>query len=65
MDFNFYGHQLSAHYCPQECKDISKNDVDGDKVPVRHFGIVLEWNVWEELAEKFKYYLKQFSFLFS
>ena len=28
------------------------NAVDGKNVPVRHFGAILEWNQWHELADK-------------
>ena len=30
------------------------NPVDGHDVPVPHFGIVLEWDQWEALAERLK-----------
>ena len=33
---------------------IEKNAVDGKAVPVRHFGIVLPWNDWHQLADKLK-----------
>jgi extradiol dioxygenase family protein len=52
IDFNFFGHQLSIHLKPEEISNASKNDVDGKSVPVRHFGIVLEWEQWHKLAEK-------------
>jgi extradiol dioxygenase family protein len=54
VDFNFFGHQLSAHVKPEELKLAEKNVVDGKNVPVRHFGAVLEWKVWHELADKLK-----------
>ncbi|MEL6358290.1 MAG: glyoxalase, partial [Bacteroidota bacterium] len=28
------------------------SSVDGHQVPVPHFGVVLEWEVWQELADK-------------
>jgi len=28
--------------------------VDGEDVPVRHFGVILEWDQWEKLAERLK-----------
>ena len=28
--------------------------VDGKNVPVRHFGVVLEWDTWHKLAEHLK-----------
>ncbi|UCS95736.1 VOC family protein [Echinicola marina] len=52
IDFNFFGHQLSAHVKPDELKAALANEVDGKQVPVRHFGAVLPWEQWHELAEK-------------
>lgn len=54
VDFNFFGHQLSAHVKPEELKLAEKNVVDGKNVPVRHFGAVLEWETWHQLADKLK-----------
>jgi uncharacterized protein len=30
------------------------NPVDGHDVPVPHFGVVLEWQKWHELAERLR-----------
>lgn len=54
MDFDFFGHQLSAHVKPDEVKNAATNPVDGDNVPVRHFGVILDWQQWHDLAEKLK-----------
>lgn len=54
IDFNFFGHQLSAHVKPDELAQAKVNDVDGKNVPVRHFGAVLEWQQWHNLADKLK-----------
>ena len=54
IDFNFYGHQITAHLKPEEVQLAQKNEVDGDQVPVRHFGAILEWNDWEALAERLR-----------
>ncbi len=54
MDFDFFGHQLVAHVAPHAGKDAGNNPVDGDHVPVPHFGVVLEWSQWQELGEKLK-----------
>ena len=54
VDFNFFGHQLSAHVKPDELKLAKKNAVDGKEVPVRHFGVVLGWDEWHELSKKLK-----------
>ncbi len=54
VDFNFFGHQLSAHVKPDELKLAKKNTVDGKDVPVRHFGVVLGWDEWHDLSKKLK-----------
>lgn len=54
IDFDFFGHQISAHVKPDECDLAKTNEVDGDNVPVRHFGAVLPWDKWEALAEVFR-----------
>ncbi len=53
VDFNCYGHQLVIHKA-EDKQDHKSNPVDGHEVPVPHFGVVLEWNVWEELSQKLK-----------
>ncbi len=52
IDFNFFGHQLSAHVKPDELTGVRTNTVDGEDVPVRHFGIVLAWEDWHALSER-------------
>jgi uncharacterized protein len=54
VDFDLYGHQVVAHLAPDQCGEVSRNDVDGDAVPVRHFGVVLSMREWERLADKLK-----------
>jgi extradiol dioxygenase family protein len=54
IDFDFQGHQITAHRKPSECAPVSANPVDGDDVPVRHFGLVLEWSEWHRLAERLR-----------
>ncbi|MBD3629380.1 VOC family protein [Cyclobacterium sp.] len=54
IDFNFFGHQLSAHVKPKELALAEANQVDGQNVPVRHFGVVLKWEDWHDLAERLK-----------
>lgn len=53
IDFDFFGHQVSAHLVEEE-NDVARNAVDGKQVPVRHFGLILEWTLWESLAEKLR-----------
>ncbi len=52
IDFNFYGHQIVAHLAPQECGSNATSAVDAHNVPVRHFGIVLDMQTWQTLADK-------------
>jgi uncharacterized protein len=52
VDFDFYGHQIVAHLAPDEAGHGNTSAVDGDNVPVRHFGAILEMGEWQELADK-------------
>jgi len=54
IDFDFRGHQISAHLRPEECEAARTNEVDGDAVPVRHFGLVLEWDDWHALTDRLR-----------
>jgi extradiol dioxygenase family protein len=50
IDFDFFGHQITAHLSREEARLVAANPVDGNNVPVRHFGVILEWELWHELA---------------
>lgn len=54
VDFDFFGHQLVVHRVESgtEQKPLPNNPVDGHDVPIPHFGVVLEWDHWQQLAEK-------------
>ncbi len=52
VDFDFYGHQIVAHLSPDEAGHRNTSAVDGENVPVRHFGLVLSMGEWEALSEK-------------
>jgi extradiol dioxygenase family protein len=54
VDFDLYGHQIVAHLAPQETTQAATNAVDGDAVPVRHFGVVLSLSEWQSLAERLR-----------
>ena len=54
VDFNFFGHQVSILLKPDELTNTKKNKVDGKSVPVRHFGVVLDWEDWHSLSKKLK-----------
>jgi extradiol dioxygenase family protein len=53
VDFDFYGHQIVAHLAP-DSGHRDTNLVDGDNVPVRHFGAVLPMEDWNRLAGRLK-----------
>jgi uncharacterized protein len=50
IDFDLYGHQIVAHLAPKAAR--ASNPVDGDDVPVPHFGIVLAMEEWKSLAAR-------------
>jgi len=52
IDFDFFGHQLSAHVASPEV--LATNEVDGDDVPVRHFGVVLSMERWRALEARLR-----------
>jgi extradiol dioxygenase family protein len=54
VDFDFFGHQIVAHKVASAQMPDATSLVDGDNVPVRHFGVVLTLPDWEALAAKFK-----------
>jgi extradiol dioxygenase family protein len=54
VDFDFFGHQLVAHLDAAQRARVHHNRVDGQDVPVPHFGVVLGWNAWQELAARLR-----------
>lgn len=52
IDFNFFGHQIVAYLAPEEAGRSATSGVDGDAVPVRHFGLVMPLPEWERLRDK-------------
>lgn len=54
VDFDFYGHQIVAHVAPDEVGHKQHSSVDDHDVPVRHFGVILDMNSWQALAERLK-----------
>ena len=54
VDFDFFGHQLSVHLLSDSPTRNATNDVDGDAVPLPHFGLVLDRERWDALAERLR-----------
>ena len=52
VDFELFGHQIVAHFAPDASNRRSTNSVDGETVPVPHFGVVLPMDEWKKLAER-------------
>jgi extradiol dioxygenase family protein len=53
VDFDFYGHQIVAHLAPEQARR-STSEVDGDDVPVPHFGVVLTMDDWNRTADRLR-----------
>ena len=55
VDFDLFGHQLVTHLDRSRPAAVKlTNPVDGKDVPVPHFGVVLPWQAWHELAERLR-----------
>ena len=54
VDFDLHGHQIVAHLAPEQVRRRSTNPVDGEDVPVPHFGLVLPMAEWKVLAERLR-----------
>jgi uncharacterized protein len=50
-DFDLYGHQLVVHLA-DGAGVAARNPVDGDEVPVPHFGVLLDVDQWRALADR-------------
>jgi len=53
-DYDFFGHQLVAHLSPADCAAAKTNEVDGEQVPARHFGVVMAPDDWRALAARLR-----------
>ena len=51
VDFDFYGHQITAHLREDTAERVH-NPVDGDAVPIPHFGLVLDMAGWRALRDR-------------
>jgi extradiol dioxygenase family protein len=56
IDFDLYGHQIVAHLVDGPVAGqgdaAPTNAVDGDAVPVPHFGLLLDWDAFDTLAAR-------------
>lgn len=51
VDFDLRGHQIVAHLAPAQ-EMAGTNSVDGEEVPVRHFGLILAPEDWRDMADR-------------
>lgn len=54
VDFDFFGHQVVAHLDREKANAGVRNHqlVDDHKVPVPHFGLIMEMTPWKSLRDK-------------
>ena len=54
VDFAFFGNQISAHTSGPVVPTTDAGVVDGIRVPMPHFGAVLAWDEFHQLAERIR-----------
>ena len=54
VDFDFFGNQLSLHIGEVVKRSKTTSKVDDVSVPMPHFGCVLDWQSFHNIAEKLK-----------
>ena len=53
VGLDFFGHQVTLHLVDDNAVDTpAHNSVDGDAVPSRHFGVVMNMHDWRTLAQR-------------
>jgi extradiol dioxygenase family protein len=56
IDFDFFGHQVTVHLIAPDTDGtrVATNPVDGDDVPVRHFGCILDRPTWDATVARLR-----------
>ena len=55
FDINFFGHHIVAHLAPREAgKTHGAIESDGDSAPLRHFGVILALDDWQQMERRLK-----------
>ena len=52
VDLDLWGHQVTLHLIDEAAAGEPTNPVDGEDVPVRHFGVILAWDDWHALRDR-------------
>ena len=50
IDFDFHGHQITAHRVARGAE--ASSPVDAHAVPIPHFGLILDMDAWEALRDR-------------
>ena len=58
-DFDFFGYQITAHLADAE-RSSHANSVDGQNIPVPHFGLIMSWEDWHRAVDHMNYIGAQF-----
>ena len=53
-DFDFFGSQISAHVTGPVTATTDAGVVDGVHVPMPHFGALLEWDQFQQVADRIR-----------
>ncbi len=53
-DFDFFGYQITAHLVTGFSRSES-NAVDGQGIPVPHFGLIMSWEDWHRAVDHMSY----------
>jgi extradiol dioxygenase family protein len=54
VDFDFFGHQIVAHLSASAGACEGANEVDGEEVPVRHFGLIVTPSKFKEISDSLR-----------
>ena len=54
IDFDFFGHQVTCHLTSGKALASGTTPVDGHRVPIRHFGVVLSIESWSEIRDRLR-----------
>ncbi len=52
VDFDFFGNQISVHNTGPVAPTVDAGLVEDKKVPMPHFGAVLDWTEFQEIAQR-------------
>lgn len=52
VDFDFFGNQISAHTTGRVTPTQNTGEVEGIRVPMPHFGAILPWERFNEVASR-------------